>query len=61
MNESLQKSQKVLTTLPRNSPLGRVGSLLAVLVAGYVVLQVSVTTRQRERHMKDQTMPTPFR
>jgi multidrug efflux system membrane fusion protein len=42
MNESFQKSQKVLTTLSRNSPLGGVGSLLAVLVAvlvaGYVVL-----------------------
>jgi hypothetical protein len=38
MNESLQKSQKVLTTLSRNSPLGRLGSLLAVLVAVLLVV-----------------------
>jgi membrane fusion protein, multidrug efflux system len=41
MNEPSQKSQKVPSTLSRNSPLGRVGSLLAVLavlVAGYVGL-----------------------
>jgi membrane fusion protein, multidrug efflux system len=42
MNEPLQKSPKGLSTLSRNWPLGRVGSILAVvgamLVVGYVGL-----------------------
>jgi multidrug efflux system membrane fusion protein len=42
MNTPLQKSKEVLTTVSRRSPLGRIVSLLAVLVAvllaGYVVL-----------------------